>query len=93
MTGKLIPVFKNGKLFSVKSDKTIPVYKNGVGILEVLNQLQRQAIEMRRLEEKGWFCGGEIGRHGTLFACCTPSGSKVCVKVRVLLPEPICYEE
>ena len=55
MTGKLIPVYKDGKLFSVKSDKTIPVYKNGVGILEVLNQLQRQAIEMKKLEkeEKG----------------------------------------
>ena len=33
--------------------KLIPVYKNGVGILEVLDQLQRQAIEMKRLEEKG----------------------------------------
>ena len=55
MTGKLIPVYKDGKLFSVKSDKTIPIYKNGVGILEVLNQLQRQAIEMKKLEkeEKG----------------------------------------
>ena len=70
MTGKLIPVYKDGKLFSVKSDKTIPIYKNGVGVHEVLDQLQRQAIEMKRLEEKGWFCGGEIGRHGTLFACC-----------------------
>ena len=55
MTGKLIPVYRDGKLFSVKSDKTIPVYKNGVGILEVLDQLQRQAIEMKKLEkeEKG----------------------------------------
>ena len=55
MTGKLIPVYKDGKLFSVKSDKTIPIYKNGVGILEVLNQLQRQAIEMKKIEkeEKG----------------------------------------
>ena len=55
MTGKLIPVYKDGKLFSVKSDKTITLYKNGVGILEILNQLQRQAIEMKKLEkeEKG----------------------------------------
>ena len=53
MTGKLIPVYKDGKLFSVKSDKTIPIYKNGVGVHEVLDQLQRQAIEMKRLEEKG----------------------------------------
>tara|TARA_Y100000310_G_scaffold70074_1_gene65609 strand:+ start:534 stop:695 length:162 start_codon:yes stop_codon:yes gene_type:complete len=52
MTGKLIPVYKDGKLFSVKSDNKIPVYKNGTGILEVLNQLQRQAIEMKRLEER-----------------------------------------
>ena len=52
MTGKLIPVYKDGKLFSVKSDNKIPVYKNGTGILEVLNQLQRQSIEMKRLEEK-----------------------------------------
>ena len=35
------------------TDELIPVYKNGVGILEVLNQLHRQAIEMKRLEEKG----------------------------------------
>ena len=52
MTDELIPVYKDRKLFSVKSNKTIPIYKNGVGILEVLNQLQRQAIEMKRLEEK-----------------------------------------
>ena len=52
MTGKLIPVYKEGKLFSVKSDKSNPIYKNGVGILEVLIQLQRLAIEMKRLEEK-----------------------------------------
>ncbi len=60
MTGKLIPVYKDGKLFSVKSDKTIPVYKNGVGILEVLNQLQRQAIELEKLRS------GEIGKRNRL---------------------------
>ena len=52
MTDELIPVYKGEKLFSVKSDNKIPVYKNGTGILEVLDQLQRQAIEMKRLEEK-----------------------------------------
>ena len=52
MTGKLIPVYKDGKLFSVKSDKTIPIYKNGAGIHEVLGQLYRQAIEYNRLKEK-----------------------------------------
>jgi hypothetical protein len=52
MTNDLIPVYKDGKLFSVKSNKTIPVYKNGAGIHEVLDQLHRQAIELKRLEEK-----------------------------------------
>ena len=60
MTDKLIPVYKDGKLFSVKSNKTIPVYKNGVGILEVLNQLQRQAIELEKLRS------GEIGKRNRL---------------------------
>ena len=52
MTDELIPVYKDGKLFSVKSNKTIPVYKNGTGIHEILNQLHRQAIEYNRLKEK-----------------------------------------
>ena len=52
MTDGLIPVYKDGKLFSVKSNKTIPVYKNGTGIHEILNQLHRQAIEYNRLKEK-----------------------------------------
>ena len=52
MTGKLIQVYKDGKLFSVKSDKTIPIYKNGAGIHEILDQLHRQAIEYNRLKEK-----------------------------------------
>ena len=46
MTDEIIPVYKDGKLFSVKSNKTIPVYKNGAGIHEVLDQLQRQAKEL-----------------------------------------------
>ena len=52
MTNDLIPVYKDGKLFSVKSNKKIPVYKNGAGIHEVLDQLHRQAIEYNRLKEK-----------------------------------------
>ena len=52
MTDDLIPVYKNGKIFSVKSNKTIPLYKNGAGIHEVLDQLQRQAIELERLKKK-----------------------------------------
>tara|TARA_B100001996_G_C18126258_1_gene387166 strand:- start:218 stop:376 length:159 start_codon:yes stop_codon:yes gene_type:complete len=52
MTDKLIPVYNNGKLISVRSDKTIPVYKNGYGIHEVLNEMQRQANELKRLRGK-----------------------------------------
>ena len=52
MTDKLIPVYENGKLISVRSDKVIPVYKNGFGIHEVLNEMQRQANELKRLKEK-----------------------------------------
>jgi len=52
MTDELIPVYKGGKLFSVKSNKSIPVYKNGAGVHEILDQLHRQAIEYNRLKEK-----------------------------------------
>ena len=52
MTDEIIPVYKDGKLFSVKSNKTIPVYKNGFGIHEVLNEMQRQANELKRLRGK-----------------------------------------
>jgi hypothetical protein len=52
MTDKLIPVYENGKLISVRSDKVIPVYKNGFGIHEVLNEMQRQANELKRLRGK-----------------------------------------
>ena len=60
MTDEIIPVYKDGKLFSVKSNKTIPVYKNGAGIHEVLDQLQRQAIELEKLRS------GEIGKRNRL---------------------------
>ena len=60
MTDKIIPVYKDGKLFSVKSNKSIPVYKNGTGIHEVLDQLHRQAIELEKLRS------GEIGKRNRL---------------------------
>ena len=60
MIDEIIPVYKDGKLFSVKSNKTIPVYKNGAGIHEVLDQLQRQAIELEKLRS------GEIGKRNRL---------------------------
>ena len=56
----LIPVYKDGKIFSVKSNKKIPIYKNGVGIHEVLDQLHRQAIELEKLRS------GEIGKRNLL---------------------------
>ena len=62
MTDEIIPVYKDGKLFSVKSNKTIPVYKNGTGIHEVLDQLHRQAIELEKLRS------GEIGKRNLLLA-------------------------
>ena len=52
MTDDLIPVYKEGKLFSVKSNKKIPIYKNGAGIHEVLDLLSRQARELEKLKEK-----------------------------------------
>ena len=60
MTDEIIPVYKYGKLFSVKSNKKIPVYKNGAGIYEVLDQLHRQAIELEKLRR------GEIGKRNRL---------------------------
>ena len=62
MTDKIIPVYKDGKLFSVKSNKTIPIYKNGAGIHEVLDQLHKQAIELEKLQ------GGETGNRIPLLA-------------------------
>ena len=60
MTDEIIPVYKDEKLFSVKSNKTIPIYKNGIGIHEVLDQLHRQAIELEKLRS------GEIGKRNRL---------------------------
>ena len=60
MIDEIIPVYKDGKLFSVKSNTTISIYKNGAGIHEVLDQLQRQAIELEKLRS------GEIGKRNRL---------------------------
>ncbi len=60
MKDDLIPVYKDGKIFSVKSNKTIPLYKNGAGIHEILDQLHRQAIELEKLRS------GEIGKRNRL---------------------------
>ena len=60
MTEDLIPVYKDGKIFSVKSNKKIPIYKNGAGIHEILDQLHRQAIELEKLRS------GEIGKRNLL---------------------------
>ena len=60
MTDEIIPVYKDGKIFSVKSNKTILIYKNGVGIHEVLDQLHRQSIELEKLRS------GEIGKRNLL---------------------------
>ena len=56
----LIPVYKDGKIFSVKSNKKIPIYKNGSGIHKVLDKLHRQAIELEKLRS------GEIGKRNLL---------------------------
>ncbi len=60
MKDDLIPVYKDGKIFSVKSNTTIPLYKNGAGIHEILDQLHRQAIELEKLRS------GEIGKRNRL---------------------------
>ena len=61
MTDDLIPVYKDGKLFSVKSNKTIPIYKNGAGIHVVLDLLHRQVLELEKLRS------GETGKRNRLF--------------------------
>ena len=48
----IVPVYKNKKLFSVKNDKNILVYKNGFGIHKLLNQLHKQGEELKRLKKK-----------------------------------------
>ena len=48
----IVPVYKDGKLFSVKNVKKFTIYNNGVGIREVLNQLHKQGEELKRLKKK-----------------------------------------
>ena len=48
----IVPVYKDGKLFSVKNDKKFPVYKNGHGIYDILDQLHKQGEELKRLKKE-----------------------------------------
>ena len=48
----IVPVYKNGKLFSVKNDKKITVYNKGFGIHELLDQLHKQGEELKRLKKE-----------------------------------------
>ena len=52
---------------SWKSDKIIPIYKNGHGIYEVLAELQKGERELKK-QEKEKLRGGEIGKRGLLLA-------------------------
>ena len=62
---------------SWKSDKVITVYPNGVGILEVIEELNKGARvlekytlkeQMELIEKKIVLRGGEIGKRGLLLA-------------------------
>ena len=52
---------------SWKSDKVIPIYKNGHGIYEVIAELQKGARELEK-QEKEKMRGGEIGKRDLLLA-------------------------
>ena len=49
----------------IKSDKIIPIYKNGHGIYEVIEELQKGARELKKQEK---LRGGEIGKRDLLLA-------------------------
>ena len=52
---------------SWKSDKIIPIYKNGHGIYEVLAELQKGERELKKQEtDKLW--SGENGKRNLLLA-------------------------
>ena len=54
---------------SWKSDKIIPIYKNGHGIYEVIAELQKGARELEKQEkEKEVLRGGETGKRDPLLA-------------------------
>ena len=52
---------------SWKSDKIIPIYKNGHGIYEVIAELQKGERELKR-QEKEKLRSGEIGKRNLLLA-------------------------
>ena len=52
---------------SWKSDKIIPIYKNGHGIYEVIIELQKGERELKR-QEKEKLRSGEIGKRDLLLA-------------------------
>ena len=50
---------------SWKSDKVIPIYKNGHGIYELIKELQKGARELEK-QEKEKLRSGEIGKRNRL---------------------------
>ena len=50
---------------SWKSDKVIPIYKNGHGIYEVIAELQKGERELKKQEK---LRSGEIGKRDLLLA-------------------------
>jgi hypothetical protein len=52
---------------SWKSDKIIPIYKNGHGIYELIAELQKGEKELKK-EEKEDLWSGEIGKRNLLLA-------------------------
>ena len=51
----------------IKSDKIIPIYKNGHGIYELIKELQKGARELKK-QEKKILRSGEIGKRNLLLA-------------------------
>ena len=52
---------------SWKSDKIIPIYKNGHGIYEVLAELQKGERELKKQEKENLW-SGENGKRNLLLA-------------------------
>lgn len=52
---------------SWKSDKVIPIYKNGHGIYELIKELQKGARELEK-QEKEKLRSGETGKRDLLLA-------------------------
>ena len=51
----------------IRSDKIIPIYKNGHAIYEVIAELQKGERELKR-QEKEKLRSGEIGKRDLLLA-------------------------